>query len=279
MPETLTLPKLYPHLDELENESVYIIREAFYHYKNLALLWSIGKDSCVLLWLLRKAFFGHVPFPCVHVDTGYKIPEMIQFRDRLAKEWNLNLIVGQNTKALQSGQTFPLGKLTRVECCTALKRDPLQNVINENGYQAVIVGIRRDEEGTRAKERYFSPRNADFEWNFKDQPPEFWGQFQTDFAPGTHLRIHPLLHWTELNVWEYIHRENIPLVDLYYAKNGKRYRSLGCAPCTGQVNSEASSVEEIIEELKQTKTAERSTRAQDQESEDAFERLRASGYM
>lgn len=279
MPDTLTLPKLYPHLDELENESVYIIREAFYHYKNLALLWSIGKDSCVLLWLLRKAFFGHVPFPCVHVDTGYKIPEMIQFRDRLAKEWNLNLIVGQNTKALQSGQTFPLGKLTRVECCTALKRDPLQNVINENGYQAVIVGIRRDEEGTRAKERYFSPRNADFEWNFKDQPPEFWGQFQTDFAPGTHLRIHPLLHWTELNVWEYIHRENIPLVDLYYAKNGKRYRSLGCAPCTGQVNSEASSVEEIIEELKQTKTAERSTRAQDQESEDAFERLRASGYM
>ena len=270
---------LYPHLDALENESIYIMRETFRHFKKSAMLWSIGKDSCVMLWLARKAFFGHVPIPCVHVDTSFKIPEMIEFRDRLAREWNLNLIVGQNTEALAAKRTFPDGALDRVGCCSTLKRDPLAAVIAQKGYEAVIVGIRRDEEGTRAKERYFSPRNKDFEWNFRDQPPEFWGQFQTDFEPGTHLRVHPLLHWTELNVWEYIHRENIPLVSLYYARNGRRYRSLGCAPCTGTVESNATTTEEIIDELRQTKVAERSTRAQDQESEDAFERLRASGYM
>ena len=267
------------HLDALESESLFILRETFRHFKKSAMLWSIGKDSCVMLWLARKAFFGHVPFPCVHVDTSYKLPEMIAFRDRLAREWKLDLVVGQNRAALDAKQTFPDGALDRVGCCTALKRDPLAAVIAEKGYEAVIVGIRRDEEGTRAKERYFSPRNKDFEWNFRDQPPEFWGQFQTDFEPGTHLRVHPLLHWTELNVWEYIHREGIPLVSLYFAHGGRRYRSLGCAPCTGTVESHAATVPEIIEELRQTTVAERSTRAQDQESEDAFERLRASGYM
>jgi sulfate adenylyltransferase subunit 2 len=270
---------LYPHLDALESESIFILRETFRHFKNSAMLWSIGKDSCVMLWLARKAFVGHVPFPCVHVDTSYKLPEMIAFRDRLAREWKLDLVIGQNRAALQSRQTFPDGALDRVACCTALKRDPLADVISRHGYEAVIVGIRRDEEGTRAKERYFSPRNKDFEWNFRDQPPEFWGQFQTSFQPGTHLRVHPLLHWTELNVWEYIHREKIPLVSLYFAREGRRYRSLGCAPCTGTVESNAATVPEIIEELRATNVAERSTRAQDQESEDAFERLRASGYM
>ena len=147
----------YPHLNALENESIYIMRETFRHFKKSAMLWSIGKDSCVMLWLARKAFFGHVPFPCVHVDTSYKIPEMIEFRDRLAREWNLNLIVGQNTEALAAGRTFPNGVLDRVGCCTALKRDPLAAVIAQKEYEAVIVGIRRDEEGTRAKERYFSP--------------------------------------------------------------------------------------------------------------------------
>jgi sulfate adenylyltransferase subunit 2 len=269
----------YPHLDALESESVYILREAFRHYKKSAMLWSIGKDSCVMLWLARKAFLGHVPFPCVHVDTSFKIPEMIAFRDRIAREWNLKLIVGENRAALAAGQTFPQGALDRVGCCTALKRDPLAAIIAQYGFEAVLVGIRRDEEGTRAKERYFSPRTKDFEWDFRGQPPEFWGQFQTDFAPGTHLRVHPLLHWTELNVWEYIHRERIPLVDLYFARDGRRYRSLGCAPCTGTVASEAATVSEIIAELRETRIAERSTRAQDQESEDAFERLRASGYM
>jgi sulfate adenylyltransferase subunit 2 len=269
----------FRHLDSLENQSVYILREAHRKFKRLAMLWSIGKDSSVLLWLARKAFFGHVPMPCVHVDTSYKIPEMIQFRDQKVKEWNIDLIVGQNKAALAAGKTFPNGALTRVECCGLLKKDALQQVIEEKDYQAVIVGIRRDEEGTRAKERYFSPRDRNFEWNFKDQPPELWDQFKTDFDPGTHIRIHPLLHWTEMNVWEYIEREKIPIVDLYFAKDGFRYRSLGCAPCTKPVPSQATTVPEIIEELKGTKVSERSTRAQDQESEDAFERLRASGYM
>jgi sulfate adenylyltransferase subunit 2 len=270
----------YPHLARLEAQSIYLMREAFAKFENLAMLWSIGKDSSVLLWLARKAFLGNVPFPCVHVDTSYKIPEMIAFRDRLAKEWGLDLVVGQNKKVLEEGRTFPNGKATRVECCGMLKKDQLQATLHEKGYKAVFVGIRRDEEGTRAKERYFSPRDKNFEWDFKDQPPELWDQFKTDFAPDTHIRIHPLLHWTEINIWEYIQQEGIPIVDLYYAnKDGQRYRSLGCAPCTGMVESKASTIPEIIEELRNTKVAERSTRAQDAESESAFEQLRAQGYM
>jgi sulfate adenylyltransferase subunit 2 len=268
------------HLDKLEAQSIYIMREAFAKFENMAMLWSIGKDSSVLLWLARKAFLGHVPFPCVHVDTSYKIPEMIEFRDKLAKEWKLDLVVGQNKEALAAGKTFPNGNATRVECCGMLKKDGLHAIMEAKGYTAVFVGIRRDEEGTRAKERYFSPRDKNFEWDFKDQPPELWDQFKTDFEPGTHLRIHPLLHWTEINIWEYIEREKIPIVPLYYAnKEGKRYRSLGCAPCTAMVESKASNIPEIIEELRNTKVAERSTRAQDAESEHAFEQLRAQGYM
>src|SRR5246500_5563701 len=269
----------YAHLDALENQSIYILREAYRKFKRLAMLWSIGKDSCVMLWLLRKAFFGHVPIPCVHVDTSYKIPEMIAFRDRLPQEGGVYFIPFQKTGGFKRGEKFSHGRITRVECCSFLKKDALQAIIEEKDYQAVIVGIRHDEEGTRAKERYFSPRDRNFEWNFKDQPPELWDQFKTDFDPGTHIRIHPLLHWTETNGWEYIERENIPVVDLYFARNGFRYRSLGCAPCTKPVQSTASSVAAIIAELRETKLSERSTRAQDQEAEDAFERLRASGYM
>ena len=263
-------------LDALENQSIFIIREAFNRIDKVALLWSIGNDSNVLLWLVRKAFFGHVPFPVVHVDTSHKIPEMIEFRDRFAKEWKLPLIVGANNQALAEGMGPDRGRVT---CCSALKTEPLKQIIAEQGFTGVLVGIRRDEEGTRAKERVFSPRNQEAVWDFKDQPPEFWDQFKTDFAPGTHLRIHPLLAWNELDVWRYIERENIPLVDLYFAKNGRRYRSLGCAPCTGMVDSSATTVAEIIEELKTTRVSERSGRAQDKESEDAFERLRAQGYM
>ena len=263
-------------LDALESQSIFILREAFNRIDKIAMLWSIGKDSNVLLWLARKAFFGHVPFPVVHVDTSYKIPEMIAFRDRLAKEWNLPLIIGGNGPALEDGMHPSRGRVT---CCSALKTEPLKQIIREHGFTGVIVGIRRDEEGTLSKERVFSPRNETAEWDFKDQPPEFWDQFKTDFAPGTHLRIHPLLHWGELDVWRYIERENIPMVDLYFAKEGRRYRSLGCAPCTGTVASTASTVAEIIEELRTTRVSERSGRAQDKESEDAFERLRSQGYM
>jgi sulfate adenylyltransferase subunit 2 len=263
------------YLSKLENQSIYIMREAFNKFDHLAMLWSIGKDSTVLLWLARKAFFGHVPFPLVHVDTTYKIPSMIEYRDKLCRDWNLKLVVGKNEDVLKEGRTFPNARATRVECCGALKQ-----VLDKHHFTGVIVGVRRDEEPTRAKERYFSPRDKNMEWNVEDQPPELWDQFKTDFAKDTHIRIHPLLHWTELNIWEYIEHENIPVIPLYFAnEKGERYRSIGCFPCTFPIKSNAGSVREIIEELRATKTPERAGRAQDKESEDAFEKLRRDGYM
>ena len=200
------------HLRQLEDQSVYIFREAYKHFDNLGMLWSMGKDSTVLLWLARKAFFGHVPFPLLHVDTSYKIPSMIEYRDRLAREWRLNLVVGQNKQALAEGMNHERG---RVECCTALKTNGLKLLLEEKGYTGIILGVRADEESTRAKERYFSPRDKNNDWDFRDQPPELWDQFKTSFPPNTHIRIHPLLDWTEINIWEYIKLENIPFMDLY----------------------------------------------------------------
>lgn len=268
------------HLARLESQSIYILREAFRRFDRLAMLWSIGKDSTVLLWLARKAFLGHVPFPLVHVDTTYKIPSMIEYRDRLVREWGLQLVVGRNDEVLRSGVTFPDGRASRVECCGTLKKDALREVLDVHGFTGVIVGVRRDEEPTRAKERYFSPRDREMNWRVEDQPPEFWDQFNTDFPEGAHVRIHPLLHWTELNVWEYIEREQIPVIPLYFANEGnERYRSIGCYPCTSRIASTARSVREIVEELRATRVPERAGRAQDQESEDAFEKLRRDGYM
>ena len=288
-------------LDKLESQSVYILREAYANFKNLAMLWSIGKDSTVLLWLTRKAFLGHVPFPLVHIDTSYKIPEMITYRDKLALEWNLNMIYGQNKEALAAKQTFPDGALDRIGCCKALKTDALRNTLsgawpryrldhqskkyvldeNKEPYTGVIVGVRADEEGSRSKERYFSPRDKNNLWDVGEQPPEFWNQFKTDFAPGTHVRIHPLLDWSELHIWEYIKRENIPTVSLYYDQGtGTRYRSLGCAPCQSPIESTAKNVDDIIKELKSGKLkniAERSGRLQD--GKHGLEELRRDGYM
>jgi sulfate adenylyltransferase subunit 2 len=291
------------HIDQLEHRSVHIFREAYANFKSLCMLWSIGKDSTVLLWLARKAFFGHVPFPLVHIDTSFKIPEMIRYRDRLAAEWNLNLIYGQNEGALRDKRTFPDGAVDRITCCGLLKTEALKRTLsgewpryrfnhakkayeldkNTEPFTGVIVGARADEEGSRSKERYFSPRNRENSWDVGDQPPEFWNQYKTDFAPGTHLRIHPLLDWTELNIWEYIERENIPTVSLYYNHgDGIRYRSLGCGPCTKHVESEARNVQEIIVELKTGKfanIAERSGRAQDKDDGGGLETLRRDGYM
>jgi sulfate adenylyltransferase subunit 2 len=263
-------------LEALEAQSIFIMREAFAKFRRLGALWSVGKDSTVMLWLARKAFFGHCPFPLVHIDTSFKIPEMIAYRDRVAKEWGLELIIGQNSEALAAGMSFRSGRL---ECCAALKTAALQKVIERERFGAVMLGIRRDEDGTRAKERYFSPRNKDFEWNFKDQPPELWSQFQSDYPPEAHVRAHPLLHWTELDIWEYVAREKIPVIDLYFAKNGERYRSLGCAPCTGRVRSTAATVEEVIQELRVSRESERAGRAQDQADTHAMQKLRAKGYM
>ena len=291
------------HLDRLEYRSVHIFREAYANFKSLCMLWSIGKDSTVLLWLARKAFFGHVPFPLVHIDTSFKIPEMIRYRDRLAAEWNLNLIYGQHEAALRDKRTFPDGAVDRITCCGLLKTEALKKTLsgewpryrfnhakkayeldkNTEPFTGVIVGARADEEGSRSKERYFSPRNRENSWDVGDQPPEFWNQYKTDFAPGTHLRIHPLLDWTELNIWEYIERENIPTVSLYYNHgDGIRYRSLGCGPCTKHVESDARNVQEIIVELKTGKfanIAERSGRAQDKDDGGGLETLRREGYM
>lgn len=291
------------HLVELENKSVYLLREAYANFKELCMLWSIGKDSTVMLWLARKAFYGHVPFPLVHVDTHYKIPEMIEYRDRLAREWRIDMIYGENKAALDAKETFPDGRLSHIECCRKLKTEALTHTLagdwpryrmnhdtgryevdsNTEPYTGVIVGVRADEEGSRSKERYFSPRDKHSDWDVGDQPPEFWGQYKTDFAPGTHVRIHPLLDWTELDVWEYIKREGVPVVSLYFNHgDGTRFRSLGCAPCTKPVESDASTLDEIIEELKTGKfanIAERSGREQDKEDGGGLEELRRGGYM
>ncbi len=262
------------HLDHLESHSVYIFREAFEKIAPLGMLWSVGKDSNVMLWLARKAFFGHVPFPVVHVDTGKKFPEMYEFRERYTAEWGLDLIVGDCPPIEEIDETLPPAARS-----AARKTEGLKKLIAEHRFTGIIAGIRRDEEGTRAKERVFSPRGEAGRWNYRDQPPEFWDQFNTDFPPGTHLRIHPLLQWTEIDIWRYIQRENIPMVDLYFARDGMRYRSLGDQDITSPVESTASTIAEIIAELGQTKVAERSGRAMDHESEDAFERLRVAGYM
>ncbi len=292
------------HLQQLEDRSVHVLREAYAAFKNLCMLWSIGKDSTVLLWLARKAFFGHVPMPLVHIDTSFKIPEMIAYRDRLAAEWNLNLIYGQNSEALAARRTFPDGQVDRLTCCGALKTEALRKTLSgewprfrfnhltgayerdtvNEPFTGVIVGARADEEGSRSKERYFSPRDARSTWDIAEQPPEFWNQYKTEFAAGTHVRIHPLLDWTELNIWEYIEYERIPVVDLYFdtSGEGRRYRSLGCAPCTRAVESPAVSVSEIVVELRTGRfanVAERAGRAQDAEDGGGLETLRRDGYM
>ncbi|MBN1968413.1 MAG: sulfate adenylyltransferase subunit 2 [Candidatus Delongbacteria bacterium] len=291
------------HLSELENKSIFILREAYSQFKNLVMLWSIGKDSTVLLWLTRKAFFGHIPFPLVHIDTNHKIPEMIEFRDKLTLELGINMVYGENSEALLKKETFPDGNISRIDCCKKLKTEALKNTLSGKGiryrmnhqskkyeidndnepFTGIILGIRSDEEGSRSKERYFSPRDKENDWHIENQPPEFWNQFKTDFKPGTHLRIHPLLDWTELDIWRYIERESIPVVSLYFDNGfGKRYRSLGCAPCTKPVDSDAKNVGDIILELesgKFSKIAERSGRDQDKEDGGGLETLRREGYM
>jgi sulfate adenylyltransferase subunit 2 len=229
---------LMTDLDQLESESIYIFRESFNRVDKLAMLWSLGKDSNTMVWLAKKAFFGHVPFPVLHIDTEKKFPEMYAFRERYAREWKLDLIVRNCPPVDDVDPTLPPAARS-----AARKTLGLKNVLQEFGFQGIIAGIRRDEETIRAKERVFSPRGAQGGWDPRDQPPEFWQQFNADVPPDAHLRIHPLLHWTEQDIWRYIQREKIPCVELYFSKGGKRYRSLA-------------------------------GRAMDHETEDAFERLR-----
>ena len=235
------------HLDALEAQSIYIFREAFARLKKLALLWSLGKDSNVMIWLARKAFFGRVPFPALHVDTGKKFPEMYAFRDQYGKEWELDLKIEPCPPIDSVDPTLPPAARS-----AARKTEGLKNLIARENYKGIIVGIRRDEQSMRAKERVFSPRRADGTWDYQDQPAEFWDQYKTEFSEGVHVRIHPLLHWREIDVWRYTERENIPIVPLYLSQNGQRYRSLGEKNITFPIASNAASISEIIVELEAT---------------------------
>ena len=300
-------------LDQLENDSIFILREAYHHFPRLCLLWSMGKDSTLLLWLVRKAFFGHVPMPLVHIDTGFEIPEALEFRDRIAQELHLRLFVGRNDTALQSRTTYVDSRneypddasqqLSRKACCSLLRTEALKATLSGTGprylinpktgvqepcndkepWEGVIVGARADEEGSRSKERTFSPRNRESEWDVADQPPELWNQFATEFRPGTHVRIHPLLDWTELDVWCYLRRESVPLLPLYFNQgSGKRYRSLGCWPCQEPIASQAADIDAVITELSEGKLksiGEREGRLQDREMNGGLEELRKEGYM
>lgn len=266
------------YLEELESRSIYIIREAYHRFKNnMAMLWSIGKDSTALLWIVRKAFFGKIPFPVMHIDTSYKFKEIYEFRDKYAKAWNLNLFISRNEEALKFGMSPDIGE--KLACCDALKTQALKDSIAQHSFKALLLGIRRDEHGIRAKERYFSPRSIDFKWNYENQPAELWDLYKAEVNEGEHFRIHPLLHWTELDIWRYVQKEKIPIVGLYFAKNGKRYRSIGCATCCMPVDSHANDIGKIVRELETTTVAERSGRAQDKENAYTMQKLRSLGYM
>lgn len=263
-------------LSQLENKSIYLIREAFYRFKKIALLWSMGKDSTALVWLCRKAFFGAIPFPVIHIDTSYKFKEIYEFRDRYAKEWGLNLIISQNKEALDAGMKHTRG---RFECCHALKTEALKSTLQKHQFEALFLAIRRDEHGIRAKERYFSPRDSHLNWNYADQPPELWDLYRSGLDDENHLRIHPMLHWSESQIWQYIKRERIPIVPLYLANNNRRYRSIGCASCCLPIESKADNINKIVKELETTDISERSGRAQDKEDSYNMQKLRSLGYM
>lgn len=281
------------NLKKLEGKSIFVLREVKKRFKNPAILWSMGKDSTALLHLCKKAFFGKIPFPVIHIDTQFKFKEIYEFREHYAKKLGLDLIVHANPEATKRGIFPEKGKL---KCCTARKTEALKQIVRKKKIDALILGIRRDEHGIREKDRYFSPRDKNFKWNFAQiktnrkgdsdvkslQDSEFdeWGIYASNFGPGTdHVRVHPLLHWTELEIWEYTKQESIPINPLYFSKKGERFRSIGCEPCCKPIKSNASSIKEIIQELFTTKVAEREGRSQEKEDEYAMQKLRSLGYM
>ncbi len=266
---------LPPDLKALEDRSIYILRELRAEARRPAILWSMGKDSTALLQLCRRAFFGEVPFPVLHMDTTLKLPQMYAFREELTERWRLDLRVVSNQQALDAG----MGPAEGAEaCCSALKTAPLQQAVSEQGYDALLLAIRRDEHGVRGKERVFSPRDEDGRWDYLQQPLELWDTVP-EIADGTHLRVHSMLHWTEVDVWRYTGAAQVPVNPLYFSRDGRRYRSLGCGPCTIAVDSEAASIPEIVAELRETRTAERAGRVQDKERAFVMQKLRSLGYM
>lgn len=257
-------------LDQLEEKSIYIIREAQSKFKNIAGLWSMGKDSTSMLAIARKAFMGKVPFPIIHIDNGIDFPETYEFRDMLTKKWKLNLIVAKSKINKE---------LSGFSCCGSNKTDALKKVMVDYGFDALIVSIRRDEHGIRSKERYMSPRDENFKWNYKEQPTELWNDYSSKLDNKGHIRIHPLLDWNEIDIWTYTKKNKIPINPLYISRNGYRYRSLGCTRCTIPIKSDAKNINDIIKELSTTKIEERSGRQQDKEKEYVMQKLRALGYM
>ncbi len=294
------------YLDSLEAESIYIIREVVAESSHPAMLYSIGKDSSVMLRLAQKAFYpGQIPFPLLHIDTGFKFREMIEFRDQLCRDLGLQLIVHTNTEALESGANpFRLGTS---RCCGLLKTKALLDALAANEIDVAMGGARREEEKSRAKERVFSVRDSLGQWDPKNQRPEFWNLYNVRLRAEQTLRVFPLSNWTELDVWEYIQRENIPVVPLYFAKEREmlvrgdllipldrpidllpgekpqaiicRMRSLGCTYCTGAIRSSALTVAEIIEELKLVRASERQNRVIDHDQEGSMELKKRAGYF
>ncbi len=257
-------------LKTLEERSIYIIREAKFKFKNIAALWSMGKDSTTMLALTRKAFLGKIPFPVIHIDNGIDFPETYAFREELSKKWNFEVIVGHS-------EIKP--DLIGSACCGKNKPETLKKILDEYGFDALIVSIRRDEHGVRAKERYMSPRDKDFHWDYKNQPAELWDDYSSKQDDKSHIRVHPLLDWNEIDIWRYIRQEHLPVNPLYFSRNGFRYRSLGCTHCTIPLKSNAKSVDDIIKELETTKQEERSGRSMDKENEYTMLRLRSLGYL
>jgi sulfate adenylyltransferase subunit 2 len=295
------------HLRLLEAESIHIFREVVSECQRPVLLYSIGKDSSVLLRLAQKAFYpAPIPFPLLHVDTGYKFREMIEFRDRLTASLGVRLIVHTNQQALDDGAT-PYAWGTQ-RCCGALKTQSLLDALRAGGFDAAIGGARRDEERSRAKERVFSFRDIRGQWNPRNQRPELWNLYNSRIDAGESLRVFPLSNWTELDVWQYIHAENIPIVPLYFAKEREmlvrgeslisveqpfiprlpgektqwvkcRMRSLGCSPCTGAIFSDADTVPKIIQELFVVRRSERQNRIIDHDTDGSMELKKQEGYF
>jgi sulfate adenylyltransferase subunit 2 len=295
------------HLAALEAESIHVLREVASEFQRPVLLYSIGKDSSVLLRLCQKAFYpAPIPFPLLHVDTTYKFKEMIEFRDSYTRELGLKLIVHTNGEAIKDGANpFRLGTQ---RCCGLLKTQALLDALRAGGFDAAIGGARRDEEKSRAKERIFSFRDARGQWDPKNQRPELWNLYNPRIDPGESLRVFPLSNWTELDIWQYIHVERIPIVPLYFAQERSmlvrgdslimleqpfvpmlpgekpqlvrcRMRSLGCSPCTGAIRSDADTVPKIIEELISFRRSERENRVIDHDQDGSMEMKKREGYF
>lgn len=294
------------YLNELEAESIEVLREVAANYERPAMLYSVGKDSSVLLHLALKAFAPQkIPFPLVHVDTGFKFKEMYQFRDDTAKKLGVELIVHRNEPAIADG-TNPFRLGTRA-CCALLKTEALLQVLKTYGIDAALGGARRDEERSRAKERIFSFRDRHGQWDPKNQRPELWNLYNTRVHEGENMRVFPLSNWTEFDVWHYIKRENIDIVPLYFAHERRvldqgsslipleegdprwnhsearnvlcRFRSLGCSPCTGAIRSHAQTLDDIISELFEAKSSERATRVIDHDQDASMELKKREGYF